>query len=535
MRVDGRLGADGADEVDLLRRVRDVVVSADHVCDAVPDVLHRRREVVRRTAVGADHDEVLELGVRELDASANHVVPRRRPLVRHPKADRALVLVRLPLGDEPPGELAAVVHPVELEGVVAVPVEPEPTQGRLDLVDRLRDLTARVGVLDPQLELPAVVPGVQPVEDGRPNTADVEHPGRAGRETDTNRHVDSVGAMRVLTLRELNRTTLLRQMLLHRERRPPAAAIERLAALQAQRVSSPYVALWSRLEGFTRDRLTRALRREDVVKASLMRGTLHLVSARDYPLYVTALRKEVAPWSNGRPEPAPELVAAVTVFVEREPRTTAELVAFLEERRGPATQVENLRDLAWLGHLIPLEPLPDAAVWGFVRGKRLRAFRFRPPQLEEALARLIRRYLAAFGPATRADLAAWSGQTLKVLDPALERLAVQRFLDEEGHELLDLPRAPIAHAGTSAPVRLLSSWDELLIAHADRRRVLPDEHAGVGGVTHSGAQTVLVDGLVAGTWKLERERVVVEPFGPLPRSARRELEDEAGRLEGFLR
>ena len=341
--------------------------------------------------------------------------------------------------------------------------------------------------------------------------------------------------MRVLTLRELNRTTLLRQMLLHRERRPPAAAIERLAALQAQRVSSPYVALWSRLEGFTRDRLTRALRREDVVKASLMRGTLHLVSARDYPLYVTALRKEVAPWSNGRPEPAPELVAAVTVFVEREPRTTAELVAFLEERRGPATQVENLRDLAWLGHLIPLEPLPDAAVWGFVRGKRLRAFRFRPPQLEEALARLIRRYLAAFGPATRADLAAWSGQTLKVLDPALERLAVQRFLDEEGHELLDLPRAPIAHAGTSAPVRLLSSWDELLIAHADRRRVLPDEHAGVGGVTHSGAQIVLVDGLVAGTWKLERERVVVEPFGPLPRSARRELEDEAGRLEGFLR
>ena len=107
--------------------------------------------------------------------------------------------------------------------------------------------------------------------------------------------------MRILSLRELNRTLLLRQLLLRRERLGPARAIERVAALQAQWVPSPYVALWSRLEGFERGHLTRALRRGQVVKVALMRGTLHLVSARDYPLSATALRKEVAPWSKPPP------------------------------------------------------------------------------------------------------------------------------------------------------------------------------------------------------------------------------------------
>ena len=339
--------------------------------------------------------------------------------------------------------------------------------------------------------------------------------------------------MRVLTLRELNRTLLLRQLLLRRERLGPARAIERLAALQAQWVPSPYVALWSRLEGFERGRLTRALRRGHVVKGSLMRGTLHLVSARDYPLYATALRKEVAPWTNGRARPAPELVAAVRGYVRRQPRASRELVAFLEERRGPASEVENLRDLAWLRHVIPLEPLPDTAEWGFVRGVRLRAATFRSPPLADALAHLVTRYLAAFGPATRADLASWSGQALKVLDPALESIRLTRFRDEEGRELLDLPRAPLADGVERAPVRFLSRWDELLIGHADRRRVVPEEH-GARKLALAGEATVLVDGFVAGTWKLDDGRVAVQPFAPLPRSVRRELDDEAVRLEAFL-
>ncbi|MBA3384681.1 MAG: winged helix DNA-binding domain-containing protein [Actinobacteria bacterium] len=339
--------------------------------------------------------------------------------------------------------------------------------------------------------------------------------------------------MRVLTLRELNRTLLLRQLLLSRERLGPANAIKRLAALQAQWVPSPYVALWSRLEGFGREQLTRALRREQVVKGALMRGTLHLVSARDYPLYATALRKEVAPWSNGRAKPSPELVAEVRAHVRREPRAARELVAFLEERRGPALEIENLRDLAWLRHLIPLEPLPNTAEWGFSRGVRFRAATFRRPPVADALAHLVKRYLSAFGPATRADLASWSGQLLRTLDSALESIRLRRFLDEEERELLDLPRAPLAQGDERAPVRFLPRWDELLIAHADRRRVLPEEHAA-RKLVHGGAPTVLVDGFVAGTWKLDAGRVAVEPFAPLPRTIRRELGEEAARLEAFL-
>ncbi len=339
--------------------------------------------------------------------------------------------------------------------------------------------------------------------------------------------------MRILTLRELNRTLLLRQLLLRRAPLTPARAIERVGALQAQWVPSPYVALWSRLEDFTRERLTRALRREYVVKAALMRGTLHLASARDYPFYATALRKEIAPWTNGRPEPDSDLVAAVEAYVRGEPRTRAELVAFLEETRGPAAELDNRRDLAWLRHLIPLEPLPNTGEWGFVRGVRLRVMDFAPPPLEDAVAHLVRRHLASFGPATRADVAAWSGQALRILDPALERLRLRRFLDEDGRELLDLPRAPLSAARTKAPVRFLSRWDELLIGHVDRRRVLAEEHEGRGLVL-AGEQTFLVDGFVAGTWQLERSRVAVAPFAPLPRTARRELEDEASRLAAFL-
>ena len=146
---------------------------------------------------------------------------------------------------------------------------------------------------------------------------------------------------------------------------------------------------------------------------------------------------------------------------------------------------------------------------------------------------LVKRYLAAFGPATRADLASWSGQLLKTLNPALESIRLRRFADEEGRELIDLPRAPLADGDERAPIRFLSRWDELLIAHADRRRVLPEEHA-VKKLVLGGAPVVLVDGFVAGTWKLNGERVVVEPFAPLPRTARREVDDEASRLAEFL-
>ena len=303
VRVDGDLRADRPDDVDLLRRVRDVVLAADDVRDPVPDVLHRRGEVVGRPAVGADEHEVLDRLVRDLDAVADDVVPARRPLVRHPEPDRALVLVRLAVGHELVGDAPAVVHPVELEGVRPVPVEAEPAERVLDLVDRLRDLARGVGVLDPQPELPALVAREEPVEERGADVADVEEPGRAGSHADADGHGGSVGRVRgrTLTLADLNRATLARQLLLQRRRLSPLGAIERLVGMQAQWPPAPYVGLWSRLTGFRRATLERAILRGDVLKPTVMRGTLHLVTARDYPTFWAAFRDMPTWFGAGAP------------------------------------------------------------------------------------------------------------------------------------------------------------------------------------------------------------------------------------------
>ena len=183
-----------------------------------------------------------------------------------------------------------------------------------------------------------------------------------------------------------------------------------------------------------------------------------------------------------------------------------------------------------------LERTPESALWGF-RGSPA----FAPAEHElapqpEAGAYLVRRYLAAFGPATRADLSQWSGVPVRDLTPGLEQVKLRTFRDERGRELLDLPRAPLAPADAVAPPRLLPRWDELLLAHADRTRVLPEEYRKTV-IKKNGdvLQTFLVDGFVAGLWREERGRVVLEPFKSIPRTARRELEDEARRLEEWLR
>ena len=188
MRVDGRLRSDRTNDVDLLRRVRDVVFAPDHVRDGVPHILHRRCEVVGRPPVGANEHDVLELVVRELDAAAHGVVPGRDTLVRHAEPDRAFILVGLALVDQAPRDLGAVLQPVELEGDVAVPVEPEPAQGILDLLSRLLHLAVRVRVLDPEPELPALVAREQPVEERSPDVPDVQEAGRARSHADANGH-----------------------------------------------------------------------------------------------------------------------------------------------------------------------------------------------------------------------------------------------------------------------------------------------------------------------------------------------------------
>jgi hypothetical protein len=149
----------------------------------------------------------------------------------------------------------------------------------------------------------------------------------------------------------------------------------------------------------------------------------------------------------------------------------------------------------------------------------------------------VRRYLAAFGPATRADIADWSGLRVADFAPALDALEpLRRFRDENDRELLDVQRAPLPSADTPAPVRFLPKWDNVLLGHADRRRVISDEHRkGVVAKNGDVAPTFLVDGFVAGMWRVEKGRVVTAPFAPLPRAAAREVADEAALLEAWLR
>lgn len=341
---------------------------------------------------------------------------------------------------------------------------------------------------------------------------------------------------RVLTLRELNRATLARQSLLERKRASATAVIERLAGMQAQWPQAPYIGLWSRIPGFRREPLERGIRSGKVVKATVMRGTLHLVTARDYPLFFAALRG-LRPW--GDPESVElgrSLVPAMRALFADGPLTFQQVMEHLERTHGTVDELTRRR--AWFAARTGAHVLhaPDTALWSS-RPQALFAAIEAPEVVDTTLARveLVRRYLGAFGPASRADLADWSGMRVSDFADSFGALEpLRRFRDERGRELLDLPRAPLPDADTPAPVRFLPKWDNVLLAFADRTRVLPEEYrktviAKNGDV----AQTFLVDGVVAGRWRQDKRKLVLEPFAPLPRAVRRELEDEAARLAEF--
>jgi hypothetical protein len=343
-------------------------------------------------------------------------------------------------------------------------------------------------------------------------------------------------AERVLTLRELNRTTLLRQLLLRRERTPVTRAVEKVAGLQAQWAPAPYVALWSRLEGFERSSLERALLGGRIVKALLMRATLHLVAARDYPHFDSAVREaRTLARARGVQRPAADVVERALALTRERPHTRSELMRALGYDPR-STDSNELREYNWVVALARLEQGPEAALWAFRGSPLLRPAEHELPPREDAVTHLVRRYLAAFGPATRADASQWSGVPIRDLAPGFEALRLRSFRDEEDRELLDLPRAPLAPADAPAPPRLLPRWEEVLLAHKDRRRVLSEDlRKTVIAKNGDVQQTFMVDGFVAGTWRHEDERVLLDPFEPLPRGARRELEDEAARLAAWLR
>jgi hypothetical protein len=340
-------------------------------------------------------------------------------------------------------------------------------------------------------------------------------------------------AERVLTLRELTRATLARQLLLERKRLSAKAVIERLVGMQAQWPPAPYVGIWTRTTGFRRQALERELRRGAVVKAAMMRHTLHLVTPHDYGLIRSAMSKTNSPSETSV---AKRLEPSVRALAAAGPVSSAEGLAFVEREHG-LIGIEGRR--AWQAarmraHLVHHH---EAALWrGRPEGRYVALDEPDAHDPTGARAELLRRYLAAFGPASRRDMVAWSRMHVPEIDQALDLLEpLRRFRDEQGRELLDVPRAPLPDPETPAPVRFLPKWDNVLLAFADRTRVLPEPYRRkVIGANGDVAQTFLVDGLVAGLWRVENGRVLVEPFARLARSQRREVEEEAERLEAFL-
>ena len=354
------------------------------------------------------------------------------------------------------------------------------------------------------------------------------------------------GSGEVLGRRALNRALLARQLLLQRWTLPAAEAIERLVGLQAQAPNPPYIGLWTRLEGFRHDDLAHLIAARQAVRIALMRGTIHLVTARDClalrPVLQPVLDRGLSAGSlNGRRLAGLDtaaLAAAGRALVEQRPRTFSELGTSLREQwpeRDPAALANAVRTL------VPLVQVPPRALWGAggqAAHTSAEAWLGRPLASDSAPDEMILRYLAAFGPAGIADIQTWSG--LNGLRAVVERLRPRLciFRDEAGRELFDLPDAPRPAPDAPAPPRFLPEFDNMLLSHADRTRIMADEHRKaiftINGLISS---TVLVDGFVRGTWKVTRHRgaatLLVKPFEPLPARDRDALAEESARLLAF--
>src|SRR5215204_3475013 len=354
------------------------------------------------------------------------------------------------------------------------------------------------------------------------------------------------GAYIVLGPRELNRAMLERQMLLRRRNLSAVEAIEHLVGMQAQAPAPPYVGLWTRLKDFHSDDLACLILERRAVRIALMRNTVHLVSARDglalrplmQPVFDRTLYSTRANRAHLEGVDVESLVAAGRALLEEKPRTAKELGELLQEQwpeRDPASLARAIR------HLVPLVQVPPRGLWGKggpAAHTTAEAWLGRPldqaPSLEEAISR----YLGAFGPATVKDVQTWSGLTRlgEVIERIRPRLRI--FRDERGKELFDLPDAPMPDPDTPAPPRFLPQFDNLILSHADRTRVIAEEYrkaiASKNGMVPA---SVLVDGFVRGTWKIERSRgkatLEIKPFEPLTREDRDALVGEGERLIRF--
>jgi hypothetical protein len=344
---------------------------------------------------------------------------------------------------------------------------------------------------------------------------------------------------RVLSPGELNRALLARQFLLERSSLPLVETIERVGGLQTQYAPSGYLSLWSRMRNFRREALTSALEQRRVVQGTLLRGTIHTVSARDYWLFLAATRQRRQEWWRRiTRKQFGDLDMEAAAGALREHLTTGPRRA--DELKG-VLAARGLPPVTWGGvaQWLDMVRVPPSGTWEQRRADvyGLAETWIRPVAHTESvgLEHIVRRYLGAFGPASIREIADWAGVPPASLLPALQRVSVRHFRDEKGKELVDLPRAPLPDAATPAPVRFLPTWDATLLVHARRTQILPERYRPLvfNTKTPHSVPTFLVNGAVAGTWRFEGGRVEINPFEPIPRSARREVEDEAKRLAAF--
>lgn len=356
----------------------------------------------------------------------------------------------------------------------------------------------------------------------------------------------------VLDGRALNRATLARQLLLDRADLPALDAVTHLCGLQAQEPQEPFTGLWSRLRGFRPVTLDGLLTGRRVVRTHLMRRTVHLVAADDVLAWrgrhnamlrqrvLGVYRRELAGVDLD------ELAAAGrAVLADGEPRSMAELARAVADR-WPETR--PLGEMLVAG-VLPMVQLPPRGVWrtkAGVRNALVSSWLGRevdplPPDdgSDPVGQELVRRYLAAYGPAATADVRAWSGLAGLPGAVAALRGELVTFRDERGRELLDLPDAPRPDPETPAPVRFLPAFDNAILGYDDRTRIIDDADRGL---SVAGVRVVLVDGRVSATWDVEaetgadarRNTVAVTPLRPLSRAERTAVGEEARELAGFL-